>query len=403
MERSKAWIDKLVVFAIASTVFFLALSPLLTTASLGVAILAWAVKLALSRGKDLRRAPFDSWVLGLVILSAASILVSPDMGFSFYNYYNLMGRYLLLYYLIVQNITTLRQVKLLTGLLAAAAAGVTFYGFYQYFFGIDITNMLWVDGEQFPELKTRVFSTLQNPNILAGYLLVMMLMAFGVFCKIKRLAARVGLVAFFMLMGACLAMTYCRGAWISLLLVVLSYGAFKNRRMLVPLFLIVAIVGAMDASLAERLASAFSASDTSSSMRLGIWESTISMIIEHPLLGIGWGSFWMVYPAYDFFIQNDAVKIVHAHNMYLNFAAEIGLVGCFAFLGVLGGHLSMALSNTRLRQSNFLNGLTLGCALSMIGVAINGLTDYVLFNIELSMLFWVVCAFVVIICRRNLD
>lgn len=59
------------------------------------------------------------------------------------------------------------------------------------------------------------------------------------------------------------------------------------------------------------------------------------MIEEHPLLGIGWGSYFLAYPDYNFFIQNDNVLIFHAHNMYLNMLAEVGIPGGLAFLAAL--------------------------------------------------------------------
>ena len=395
--------DDIIVNLLFATAFFLALSPEMTTVCLLTSAITWFVKLILTKGKCFRRTPFDKLILVFIILSFSSVFVSPDKGFSFYNYYNLMGRYILIYYLVIQNIITFRQLKILIYMLGASAVAVILYGFYQYIFGIDISNMLWVDGEKFPELKTRVFSTLQNPNILAGYLLVVMLIIFGFICKAKKNLGRLVLILFFLMAGTCLAMTYSRGAWISLLIVLTVYGVFKNKFILMPLIFFIAAVGIFDQSLTERFLSAFHAGDTSSNMRLGIWESTIAMILDHPLLGIGWGAFWMVYPSYDFFIQNDAVLIVHAHNMYLNFAAEIGVLGLLAFLAVMIKHINLALTSTNLRASTFLNGLTLGCGLSMVAVAINGFTDYVLFNIELSMLFWLVCAIIVISCRRSLD
>lgn len=390
-------------YAILAMVFFLALSPFLTTVFLILGAAMWILKLLLTRGRIFRRTPFDLPILCFALLAASSVLVSPDKGFSFYNYYNLMGRYILLYYLVVQNIIAMKQLRQMIGAMLLAALWVVGYGFYQYVYGIDVTNMLWIDGDQFPQLKTRVFSTLENPNILAGYLTVMMSMVFGALCKIKARCYQYVLMLFFLLMGACLMMTYSRGAWISLFMVIAGYSVVKNRKVLLGLIVFGAVLLFFDTSIAQRLLSSFDASDTSSSMRVAIWESTIAMIVEHPLLGIGWGSYWMVYPAYDFFIQNAAVKIVHAHNMYLNFAAETGIAGLLSFLACMFGHLRLAMSNTHLHQSNLLNGLTLGSGLAISVMAVNGFTDYVLFNIELSMLFWLISAMVVLTTRRNLD
>lgn len=396
-------LDFIIINSLFAVVFFLALSPTVTTYCLSISATGWIIKLLLTKGQGFQRSPFDRWILLFVILAFCSVFVSPDKNFSFYNYYNLMGRYILIYYLIIQNINTFKELKIMIIVMAVSAGCVVLYGYYQFIFGIDVTNKLWVDGDKFPELKTRVFSTLQNPNILAGYLTVIMFMVFGVLCKIKQKSGRIWLTLFFIVLGSCLAMTYSRGAWFSVLVILSIYGLVKNRLILLPMVLAVVCAGLFDHSLAERFLSVFNAADTSSHMRLGIWESTMAMIAEHPFLGIGWGAYWMVYPYYDFYIQDSAVLIVHAHNMYLNFAAEIGIAGALVFFVIMFKHLMMALSSTHLCRSNFLNGLTLGCGLSLIAIAINGLTDYVLFNIELSMLYWLICAVIVIICRRNLD
>lgn len=81
----------------------------------------------------------------------------------------------------------------------------------------------------------------------------------------------------------------------------------------------------------------FSGEDTSLSLRLALWESTIAMIEEHPLLGVGWGNYWLAYPEYNFFIEDADVVIFHAHDMYLHIPAEVGIPGgiftSFSFSG----------------------------------------------------------------------
>jgi putative inorganic carbon (HCO3(-)) transporter len=43
--------------------------------------------------------------------------------------------------------------------------------------------------------------------------------------------------------------------------------------------------------------------DTSATLRIALWESTLAMIVDKPLFGIGWGSYWLVYPEYRLFYQ----------------------------------------------------------------------------------------------------
>lgn len=396
------WLDRWIQASILATVFFLVLSPVWTTVFLLSGTGAWLLKLAWIKGCRFQKSPFDLWICLFAVISSGSIFVSPDAGFSFYNFYNLMGRYLLIYYLVVQNIKTLRQLKWLVAALFLSGGYTAYCALEQYVRGVDMTGMLWVDGEQFPELKTRVYATLKNPNLYAGYLLVLLFLLVG-FMRTAMGKWRIALGVGFGVFLVCLGLTYCRGAWLTLAGILFGYGLLKNR----VVFLAMAVLGAglifIDTSITERFLSAFDASDSSSQMRMGLWESTFAMIVEHPLLGIGWGAYWMVYPYYDFFVQNADVRIVHAHNMYLNIAAETGVFGLAAFSVNFFGHMHLALSRFYRRQDRFLNGLLCGIGLALISIAVNGLTDYVLFNIELSMLFWLLCAVAVVICRERLD
>lgn len=402
VEHIQKKLDAAMEVSLAAVAFFLPLSLPLADSALAAGALLWLAKLAATRGRAFYRVPLAVPLLCFAAFGALSIVVSADAAFSFYNYHQLMGRYLLVYYLFVQNVTTLRALKWIVGAAGLSALCVAGYGFYQYVHGIDITAMRWVDGEQFPELKTRVFSTLENPNLLAGYLSVVMSVAFGFFCKLRRGCGKSAAAALFLICGACLLLTYSRGAWLSLFAVFAFYGALQSRRLLFWVLLCCAVALLFDGAVAERLASSFDARDTSSSMRIALWESTIAMIVEHPLLGVGWGVYWKVYPLYDFFIQNDAVKIVHAHNMYLNIAAETGVFGLLAFLACLFGHAHLAFTDASRRASPFLCGLALGAGLALAVLAVGGLTDYVLFNTNLSMLFWLICGVIVLAGGRSL-
>ena len=392
-KRISSSLEDWIFYAILLETFFIALSPGMATLALVAGVILWLVQLKVDKGSRVyRHLPFDVPVAIFALLGAASILVSPDKGFSFYNYYNLVGVYVLTYLLIGQHIGNAGQVRKMLIVLGAAAILVVLYGFYQYVFGIDTSAMKWVDGDAFPELKKRVFSTWENPNILAGYLDAAICLVFGCFIKMKEQRLRIVLGIGLLLLAACLAMTYARGACLTIAVVLVLYGVFKDWRILLGCLVVGGAILALDPALMERLSSVFTKVDTSSEMRLALWESTIAMIQDHPFLGIGWGAYWMVYPEYDFYLQGAAVRIVHAHNLYLNYAAEIGIAGVLSFLWYFFGTMLMALRSKVQEASGLLQGLMLGVGLAIFSVALNGLTDDVLFNIPSSMLLWLLCA-----------
>lgn len=350
---------------------------------------------------DFKATPFDAGIALLVLLSAASIWASPDRGFSFYNYYNLMGRYILIYYLVINNIHSSTQVKRLMWSMLASAVVVSLYGFYQYFFGATVSALEWVDGEQFPDLKMRVFSTLENPNLLAGFLVTMMAIASGMGYKSDEIKSKWMYSTLVILFGGCLILTYSRGAWLSVIAIVAMYGVLCNRKIFWLLLLLPVIAFFAHDTLLERIMSIMNPTDTSSTLRLALWESTIAMIMNKPFLGIGWGAYWMVYPDYDFFINNANTKIFHAHNMYLNIAAEIGIPGLITFLAMMYGHLRLALASIKGTAQYWSSGIMLGIVGAIFGLIVNGFTDYVLFNIQLSMLFWLLNALIVVVWQQR--
>ena len=381
-------------YALAAEAFFIALLPdaarLCCLFGSGCCLL----RLWLDKEAHFSHLPFDVPILIFAAFGLVSVFVSPDPAFSFYNYYNLVGIYLLTYFLAGQMLDSRQKLCRLLQVIAAAAVLVVLYGFYQYAFGIEASDVKWVDGEAFPELKKRVFSTWVNPNILAGYLDAAICLAFGFFVQAANRRQRLWLGGGMLLLAICLAMTYARGACLSLAVVLLGYGLLRDKRIFFVCLAAGALIMAIDSTLSQRLISVFTTVDTSTEMRFAFWESTLAMILDHPFLGIGWGAYWLVYPTYDFYINGAPIKIVHAHNLYLNYAAEIGIIGAMAFFANFFGTIWLALKKRYCHPEPLVAGFLLGSGLALISVALNGLTDDVLFNIPSSMFFWLICALV---------
>ena len=410
---------RMMMYAVIAEAFLIPLAPLAAMVALLLGCGAMLLRLRIDRSFHLRRLPYDAPALLFVVIGLLSVAVAPDKAFSFYNFYHLVPIYALTYLLVGQTLRKTRELQRVAFAMALSAALVILYGFYQFIFGIDISSMKWVDGEAFPELSKRVFSTWENPNILAGYLDIVACIAVGLIGVLQR-GWRILAILLLAATLACLGMTYARGACLVVAVVLAGYGALRDWRILLGIVVVGAGALLVDPVLADRLLSVFTRVDTSSEMRLAFWESTVAMVMDHPFLGIGWGMYFMVYPEYDFYLQGAPVQIVHAHNMYLNYAAEIGIPGALSFLWFFFGSLVLALrvprktppweavlaahehawktvadvraALGRWRRRRFVEGLSTGLGLAFISVALNGLTDHLLFNIPSSMLLWMLAA-----------
>lgn len=385
---------KLCMLAVYAEAFFIALSPWAATMALVVGVILWLYRFVKNPERKFVKTKVDKFILAFFLLSGLSVFGAMDPYFSFYNWYNLVGAYILTYGLVVQNLKTREEMIKLAYVLGGSAILVILYGYYQYVFGINISDVAWVDANIYPELRKRVFSTWVNPNILAGYLNEVICVVVVLLSGAKDKRNKILLGVFAVAAGICLAMTYARGAIFSLGIILIVYGIAKDRRILYASLIIGVLALALSPALLDRLTTIFTKMDTSSEMRLAIWEATIWMIIEQPFLGIGWGMYWMVYRYYDFYINDSNVTIYHAHNMYLNFPAEIGIIGALAFFYVFFSAIKTGFNNGKGEEADDAALFSNGLALALISVALGGLTDDVVFNIPTSMLLWFTMALI---------
>jgi putative inorganic carbon (HCO3(-)) transporter len=120
--------------------------------------------------------------------------------------------------------------------------------------------------------------------------------------------------------------------------------------------------------------------------RLAHWEAALRMISDHPLLGVGIGNYVPVYPAYA--VPGWKDPLGHAHNYYLNVAAEAGLLGLGAYVLFLGASFHQAWLATR-RSMGFDQAVALGVLGVLAAFSVHSLFDNLYvhgMNMHLAML-----------------
>lgn len=327
-------------------------------------------------------------VLGFMGWSLLSSLASTRPMFTAFSWLYNVGMYGAIYFLTYRYLREPEQWRTFLRIFIWSACIVCIVGVYQYMtMSMDLLQE-WVDAKHFPLLKRRMFATLQNPNLFGEYLLIVLSVAgTGIFQGLKEkrwrlLAWMVPLSLFFLI---CMTLTYSRAIWISFACVIIYWGIVIDRRLLLSLLAIPAILFFYHGEVASRLWSLFDGNDTSAVLRWALWDSTTYMIVDYPILGIGWDAFWFVYPHYNYYIQAPDVIIYHAHNMFLNVLAEIGIPGALFYFAAIYGHAVYAL---RLPKATISNIVKYGMGAVVVGVTISGLFDHDLFSHQVSVIFW---------------
>lgn len=118
----------------------------------------------------------------------------------------------------------------------------------------------------------------------------------------------------------------------------------------------------------------FSELDISREGRRVYYRNTLELVRDFPLAGTGKGTFLHAYNMYE--KVDDHVRISFAHNDYLEFLAENGVIagGSLAALGV-GFAVLIAVRWSR-RRNNFSKGIGLGALLGVTAVLAHGFTDF---------------------------
>lgn len=381
-----------ILYLLYATLFLLPLNPFLFYVTLLPAVVAWLYNWRKKGEVALALPPL--WQPGAVFLvcSFLSAFVSKDMAFSFMNWALQPLMYALVYLLIYTTVSTEKEKeKALYAFLAGAVVTVV-YGFSQYAnaadMAADMEAQSWVDPERFPLLRRRMYSTLENPNLFGAYLLMIISILTAFTLRERAVKKRTVFAVILLSLLLCLALTYSRGAWVSLAAIVLGLTLFYDKRFGLLFLLVPVVLAFYHGQVVERFLSLFSGEDTSVDLRFALWESTMAMIEEHPLLGVGWGAYFLAYPDYNFFIQEEGVLIFHAHNMYLNMMAEVGIPGGMAFLLAFFAQGILCWRNYRHGNDSFTKSMGLGGVLMVMALSVISMGDHVLFSRSVSFCFW---------------
>ena len=133
------------------------------------------------------------------------------------------------------------------------------------------------------------------------------------------------------------------------------------------------IVLLLQTPVGTRLGSSFSTEDGSNTERLRLWQETVGYISHRPFLGAGIGN-------YPLLAKPSATyrEPIYAHNLYLDIASEVGLLGLSFFVGLLGLSFFTAWSGWRKNRDLF----ALASATALLIFSVHALFETPLFSVQ---------------------
>jgi putative inorganic carbon (hco3(-)) transporter len=350
--------------------------PLTTSEALiGLLVLVWIVRQVLPNPPALYRTPLD-----IIVLAFAAVTILTLFGFNSQTQTQLVGILkatggIVMFFLATQSLQVRKDIWLVIG--AVIATGVIQAA----------DTSLGVFSGQTVSIQARANGPVIDANLFGGFLVLVVPMLMAIGLALRRLWVTVATAAATLICTVALAATLSRSSWLGLVAATLVLGiVWPERRRHIAIFvgavaLLVLVVG-----LAGPIGARLSGSDTGPfamlANRWDVWKSAVAMTVDHPLFGIGIDNFQNFDSEYGNFGIN------HAHNLFLNIAAERGIPALLVFGALIFALFRTLASSLRKAQSTMERALIAGFLATFAGYLVHSIFEVSYYDHKVLLLFW---------------
>jgi O-antigen ligase len=217
------------------------------------------------------------------------------------------------------------------------------------------------------------------------YLVPILLLSVSlIFQKNNLLAVYYLLFTIYLISTVAIILTRSQGAFIALGAGLVVFVFLAGYKKLATLALVVGIIGIL---ITPQLRQAATFQDQAGQNRLILWGYTTNYLTESPanfVLGPGFQQFFrkIQKPHYQ---EKKLERLIYAHNIFLNFWTETGLLGMLAIIGIIGYCLRLTL--LQLKQNQV---LAASLVAALTAIIVHGLVDVPFFKNDLAFVFWII-------------
>ena len=295
-----------------------------------IAITAFLLEKSISWDWKWIKTPLDKPIIFLLALCVLSSIFSLHKFTSLWALILLIN-YITIYYLVIHTIRTRAQLRQLVYLIIGIGTFLAIFGLVKNF----LTNPFsWWDYPEIYKNVYRVTATFGNANNFAGYMDMVILLLLGMFLTgIKRPKIIIMVCLVFLFITA-LIFSFSRGGWISIffgivfmVIALLTNQHFNRKKLVIGIicgFLAISLFVLVNTGMVKRIVTLKQKQDiTNFRGRATAWSGIVDMIRDYPVLGIGPGTFSVVFTQYQ--PPGLSARYFRAHNDYLQIISEAGL------------------------------------------------------------------------------
>ncbi|MCX6766965.1 MAG: O-antigen ligase family protein [Candidatus Moranbacteria bacterium] len=234
--------------------------------------------------------------------------------------------------------------------------------------------------------RMRAFGFFPDPHNFAFFVNLCLFTALGYLFAPKKAVSKLWIGAGAISMSAAVGLSFSRGAYLGLLAGGLFFALIFLKRSgvlgktLVAIVAIFVLVFIFNSNIiTQRLVTSFNLKEGSNAERYKNWTQAAGMIQDYPLGGVGLGNYAKT-------VDPTAAdrSSIYAHNLFLDIAAETGILNAIIFL------LLIFVSVWRNIRNN--NMLSLGVAAGLIAFLVHSIFDTALYSPQVLTLLLIIIA-----------
>ncbi|MGE5620243.1 MAG: O-antigen ligase family protein [Sphingomonadaceae bacterium] len=294
-----------------------------------------------------------------------------------------------------------RQLSLFLYLWLGTAFVLALYGLFQYYVGLNNWETAWLSISPTHVLynRIRIFSTLGSADALGMHMAVSIVIALAVGFHTRRKLVRYGVMAMVPVFAVANLQTLTRGAYVAVLVGVLTLALVTRNRALL-LALVVAAAGVViwyqtnqGSLLANRVITMFTPDqDESFEVRQNYIADYMPVIVESPF-GFGpatsgrQGWVLLEWSGIDPKLA-ESIAGVPTDNYYFRIALETGWVGLLLFLGLLLTVFLVGLRIFARSRDPLVKWMAAAFIASYAAMAVSSLSNNYFSHLDMKLFFW---------------
>ncbi len=409
-------LDSIIRFFLYVLIFWLPYGPAVIETCVILSLLVWIIKRILrikpniqgQRGKEklygilrafrLPQTPLNRPILFFVMIAFLSVLFSDDKAASWHGFITKTMEWFVIFYLFVETFVEKKHIIRAIILFIITAFATAIDALLQFYF---LHKDIFVGREMTRHGATAAF---HHANSLGGYMAVVIsLYSALLFQKEGKKWHKALLVVGVFLLVWVLFITFSRSSWLA---AIVGVGAllyyFKRKLFIIGLCALI-FAGVVVAKVYPHYSWQSIRLDPDNIVgtmewREGLWEDTLKMIKDRPLIGHGLNTYMARFQDYRRRPGRRLFSPTYAHNCYLQVGAETGLFGLGIFLWLIITLLCRShffLCSTKTGEKEVVLFILMGLVGGWAALLFHSFLDVDLYTLQLSALFWVIAGLIV--------